>query len=170
MTNTHATLKLFRRFHLYIGIFTAPALLFFALTGALQTFGLHETTQSSNYKPPAWIVVLAQIHKKQTDVVPVRRPRGGSPSTPRVDLRKSDEPFSSSGASHPVDIPKDAAKSESKPKRHIPMKIFFLVVAVGLLTSTLTGLYMAYKYCRSKIMVSSLILAGVIIPLVLLAF
>ena len=63
-----------RLVHLYLGIFTAPALIFFAFTGALQTFSLHETTRGSAYKPPAWAVTLGQIHKKQTPVVPVRRP------------------------------------------------------------------------------------------------
>ena len=73
MTLSRAFLKYTRVTHLYLGVFTAPALLFFAFTGALQTFSLHETTHSSNYKPPAWAVTLAQIHKKQTSVVPVRK-------------------------------------------------------------------------------------------------
>ena len=40
MTSKNDTLKLFRTLHLYIGTFIAPALLFFAFTGALQTFSL----------------------------------------------------------------------------------------------------------------------------------
>src|ERR1700722_6393355 len=75
MSTSHAILKLLRKLHLYIGVFIAPALLFFAFTGALQTFSLHETTQGSSYKPPAWLATLAQLHKKQTTTVPVRRPR-----------------------------------------------------------------------------------------------
>ena len=31
-------------------------------------------------------------------------------------------------------------------KSHLPMKIFFLLVAVSLLISSLTGLYMSYKW------------------------
>ena len=79
MSKGHAVLKFLRKIHLYIGIFTTPALLFFAITGALQTFSLHETTQGSNYKPPAWIASLAQLHKKQTTVVPPRRARPAAP-------------------------------------------------------------------------------------------
>src|ERR1700754_4472618 len=72
-SSSHAFLRAVRLIHLYLGVFTAPALLFFAFTGAMQTFSLHETTRGSNYKPPAWAVTLGQIHKKQTPVVPVRK-------------------------------------------------------------------------------------------------
>ena len=64
MSSLHTLLKYVRLVHLYLGVFIAPALLFFAFTGALQTFSLHETTRGSNYKPPAWAIVLGQIHKK----------------------------------------------------------------------------------------------------------
>src|SRR5665213_134265 len=86
MSTSHGVLKLFRKLHLYIGVFITPALLFFAFTGALQTFSLHETTQGSNYKPPTWAVTLAQLHKKQTTIVPVRKLR------PAADAPKPDKP------------------------------------------------------------------------------
>src|SRR5271156_3517625 len=73
MSSSHALLRYIRLIHLYFGAFLAPAILFFAFTGALQTFSLHETTRGSSYKPPAWAVLLAQIHKKQTPIVPVRK-------------------------------------------------------------------------------------------------
>src|SRR5579862_7174126 len=75
MSKSHAVLKFLRKVHLYLGVFTAPALLFFAFTGALQTFSLHETAQGSSYKPPAWIAELGQLHKKQTTELPVRKQR-----------------------------------------------------------------------------------------------
>ena len=146
MSTSHETLKLFRKIHLYIGVFIAPALLFFALTGALQTAGLHESAPGSSYKPPAWIVTLAQLHKKQTTTVPVRKPRpaGDAPKAP--------------------DVP------AAPPKNHITMKAFFLLVALGLFTSTLTGIYMAYKFNRSKLVVTCLLLAGIILPLIFTRF
>ena len=73
MSKSHVFLKNIRLIHLYFGVFITPALIFFAVTGALQTFSLHETTRGSSYKPPAWIATLAQVHKKQTTVVPVRK-------------------------------------------------------------------------------------------------
>lgn len=158
MSTPHAVLKLFRKLHLYIGVFTAPMLLFFALTGALQTFSLHETTQGSTYKPPAWIVMLAQIHKKQTDVVPVKKPK--APDTPKPDAAKPDKATTDAA-------PKPPAAPQ---KSHLPLKIFFLIVAVGLFTSTLTGIYMAYKYNSNRLVVTLLLIAGAVLPVVLLPF
>ncbi len=50
------------------------------------------------------------------------------------------------------------------------MKIFFLIVALGLFTSTLTGILMAFRYGGSKIVVTVLLLAGIVVPLILLPF
>jgi len=158
MTSKNDTLKLFRTLHLYIGTFIAPALLFFAFTGALQTFSLHETTQGSTYKPPAWIATLAQIHKKQTSIIPVKKLRPAD-VTPQQAPKHDKAQLSS-----PAEAP------QPKPKNHLPLKIFFLLVAIGLFTSTLTGIYMAYKYNRNKRVVTALLLAGVIVPPVLLCF
>ena len=144
------SLKLFRQIHRYAGLFIAPALLFFSFTGALQTFSLHETTQGSSYKPPAWIVILGQIHKKQTTIVPVRKPKADTPK--------------------PEKTPDPTAQPVPKAKNHLPLKSFFLLVAIGLFTSTGTGIYMAYKYERSKLLVTGLLLAGIVVPLLLLPF
>ena len=67
-------LKALRLTHLYLGLFIAPAVLFFAFTGALQTFSLHETTPGSSYKPAKWEVMLGNLHKKQTISLPPKRP------------------------------------------------------------------------------------------------
>ena len=153
MTSSHKILKVARQVHLYIGIFISPAILFFALTGALQAFSLHETTRGSDYKPPTWIVTLGQLHKKQTTTVPVRKQR------PADAAPKPDKPASTA-----------PQQPEPPQKSHLPMKIFFLVVAVGLFISTITGVYMSYKFMRSKLLVTALLLAGIIIPLLLLPF
>jgi hypothetical protein len=145
-----SSLKLFRQIHRYVGLFIAPALLFFSFTGALQTFSLHETTQGSSYKPPAWIVMLGQVHKKQTTIVPVRKLKADTPK--------------------PEKAPDPATQPVPKAKNHLPLKSFFLLVAIGLFTSTGTGIYMAYKYERSKLLVTGLLLAGIVIPLLLLPF
>ena len=73
MSAGHRVLKFIRQLHLYLGVFTAPMLLFFAITGGLQTFSLHETTRGSSYTPPAWLASMAQLHKKQTTVMPMRK-------------------------------------------------------------------------------------------------
>lgn len=170
MISSAALLRSIRQIHLYVGIFISPALLFFAFTGALQTFSLHETTRGSNYIPPRWAVVLGQIHKKQTDVVPNRRqgapeakPSEAKAQPPRAtDLADRPLPPGQSGSAV---IP---AAHPDVPRRHpLPLKIFFLLVSVGLFASTLTGIYMSYQYGRSPALVTTLLIAGALIPTIL---
>jgi hypothetical protein len=158
MSQPHAVLRIFRLFHLYIGVFIAPMLLFFALTGAMQTFSLHETTPGSSYKPPALFVSLAQIHKKQTYVIPLHKPRPAEvkPNDAKPDAAKDDKA--------PAPVPQPPQKS------HLPLKIFFLLVSLGLFVSTLTGIYMAYKFNRGKLLITGLLIAGVVVPIVLVSF
>jgi hypothetical protein len=68
----------------------------------------------------------------------------------------------------PSNSSQPAVTLASKQKQHLPMKIFFLVVAVGLLTSTVTGIYMSYKYERNAALVTGVFLAGIAVPLLLL--
>jgi hypothetical protein len=159
MPKGHATLKFLRKVHHYIGIFSSPALLFFAITGAMQTFSLHETTQGSSYKPPAWIAQLAQLHKKQTTTVPVRKQRLPTP-----------ENAPGPAAPAPSQNGQSASAPPAPQKSHLPMKIFFLLISVSLTLSTLTGIYMSYKYSRGPWVVTGLLVAGVVAPLLLLPF
>lgn len=158
--SSHATLKVFRLIHLYLGVFTAPALLFFAFTGALQTFSLHETTRGSSYTPPGWAVVLGQIHKKQTPVVAAKNP------PPKVEAGKAD---ASAKPSHEAESAHEAKTTATQPatRQHhsLPLKFFFLIVAISLATSSLTGIYMSYKYVRNKRLVTALLVLGVLLPL-----
>jgi len=158
---TAATLKLFRQTHLYIGVFIAPALLFFALTGALQTFSFHEGSHAPGYNPPAWIATLAQLHKNQTTKIGGKKPSGPPPSA---------QPAAESVQHLAPAPPKAPPPQITKWKQHLPMKIFFLLVTLGLFTSTLTGITMAYKYNSNKKVVTGLLIAGVVIPLLLLRF
>jgi len=50
------------------------------------------------------------------------------------------------------------------------MKIFFGLVALGLLLSVLTGLYMSYRYTRKPVLVSAVLVAGILVPILLLPF
>jgi hypothetical protein len=148
-------LKMIRQTHLYLGIFIAPAILFFAFTGALQTFSLHENAREGNYKPARWIVILAEIHKKQSAQIPPAKVQP-SISSPTDGHHKAEKPANPVQAASPPD------------RRPLPLKIFFLVVSVGLFASTFSGLFMSYKYSRSKLLVSMLFLAGIIVPVVLM--
>ena len=160
MATNAMLLRNLRTLHLYLGAFIAPTLIFFAFTGALQTFGLHENSRDSDYKAPRWAVVLGQIHKKQTAVVQDRRP---SPPTP---VRTP-----GSGPNSRPDFqgpPPDFKNQPPSAHRHpLPLKIFFLLVSIGLITSTFSGIYMAYKYRRGATLITGLLLAGLIIPVIL---
>lgn len=174
----HAFLRATRLIHLYLGIFTAPALIFFAFTGALQTFSLHETTKGSSYKPPAWAVTLGQIHKKQTPVVSVRKqpPATSAPGGLSERSRGDDAESRGQGKSKTVEagrealaaqVPAPPAVPEGRKHHPLPLKIFFLIVAISLFLSTLTGIYMSYKYMRNRRVVTALLVLGTVIPVAL---
>jgi hypothetical protein len=153
MASNRTLLHYARYTHLYLGVFIAPALFFFAFTGALQTFSFHETTRGSSYKPPAWIATLAQIHKKQTTIVPVH---------------KTPPPMAAPTATASPKGDRTPAGALSKACNPMPLKLFFLVVSVGLFLSTLTGLYMSYRYSRNRRLITAILVAGVVLPIALL--
>ena len=148
MINRSAAIKATLTIHLCLGVFTAPAILFFALTGALQTFSLHDAAKDGSYKPANWIAIVAQLHKKQTIELPP--PKNPSP-------KKSSD-----------DEPKPQKKPDSGPTRKIvPMKVFFVVVSVSLFFSTFTGLYISYMHTRNRVCMAAIFFAGIAIPIVL---
>ncbi|MGH8158028.1 MAG: PepSY domain-containing protein [Rhodanobacter sp.] len=176
MSTAHRFLKAARSIHLYLGVFTAPMLLFFAITGGLQTFSLHETTRGSSYVPPAWLASMAQLHKKQTTVMPVRRPRPAETAVPVTGsgtVQATTPPAAATATDvRPAASSGQPAKSIGEPPRKnlLPMKIFFALVSLGLLISTLTGLYMSYRYSRKPRLVTMILAAGILVPLLLLLF
>jgi hypothetical protein len=192
-------LQLSRKVHLYFGLFISPALLFFAFTGAYQTLGLHEA--ASNYKPPAFLASLAQLHKKQTYLLPARRGPGpeagrpaagdeghpaGAPDGIRGRQRGADRTEGAANPGRPARLaegtpagaqpgsPGQGARQPQtlavKQKQHLPLKIFFLIVSLGLFVGTLTGIYMAFRYDRNKVLVTALLLLGALTPIVLARF
>jgi hypothetical protein len=64
---------LIRQIHQYFGLFIAPCVMFFSLTGAYQLFGWHESHEG--YHPPALVEKLGMLHKDQLFITrPERRP------------------------------------------------------------------------------------------------
>lgn len=161
-----------RQLHLYLGVFVAPALLFFAFTGALQTFSLHEKPWGNSSQPPHWVLVLARLHKDQTIVLPPpRAPRHAESAAPAPAVAGA-----AAGHADPhVDVhagDRSAAKQASGARpamaSRLPMKLFFLVVTLTLFASVVTGLYMAFTYKRNKLALAFALAAGVVVPLLLL--
>jgi hypothetical protein len=145
--------------HYYIGVIFAPTILFFAITGSLQMFGLHETSRGSSYVPPAILVHLSQLYKKGTLYLPTRK---GAPSAPaKADGMKADAPK--------PDAPKSPAPTPASPAPNpLPMKIFFAATALALVIPTWTGLFMSWCYARRKAVVVGVLLAGIAYPILLL--
>ena len=164
MSLNHRFLKTARTVHLYLGVFSAPMLLFFAITGGLQSFSLHEGTRGSSYVPPAWLASAAQFHKKQTTTMPVRRrpPAETMAAVPGV----------APAATRPAESQppqRTADRTVTQPARNLaPMKTFFALVALGLLFSVLSGLYMAWRYTRKPALFGIVLSAGVAVPLLLM--
>jgi hypothetical protein len=151
MPLNHHVLKTLRTIHLYLGVFIAPMLLFFAVTGGLQSFSLHESTRGSNYTPPTWLASAAQFHKKQTTVMPQRkRP-----------------PSEAAAATAPAQAAPPTERTPAPKPNLVPMKAFFALVALGLATSVSSGLYMAWRYSRKPALFGIFLGAGVLLPLLL---
>jgi len=143
---TPRTMQTLRRYHLYLGMFFAPAILLFALSGALQTFRLQEE-KGWGSTPPSWIVWMASVHKDS------RRPKA--------------KPVAA-GDHKPV-APKAAPRvPEGKPPFTLPMKIFAALLAAGLFLSTVLGMLIALNNRATRRMSLTMFAAGTVLPLVLL--
>ena len=156
MSAHHRLQRLIRTIHLYLGVFTAPMLLFFAVTGGLQAFSLHETTRGSGYIPPVWLATAAQLHKKQNVVV--------SPGKFRLASAQATLP---EAATSSTAVPRAGSAGKPNP---LPMKVFFALIALGLLSSVLSGLYMAWRFSRRPGWFGAVLASGITVPLAPLLF
>jgi hypothetical protein len=139
-------MKRIRILHRWMGIFFSPAILFFTLSGALQTFSLHDANRKTGYVPPTWLVEMAQLHKKQTLSLPKAK------NTP-VEA----EPEQRDPAAHK----KPAQPAESG----LPLKCFVLVMSAGLFLTTLFGIYMAFCYGGDRRILWGLLAGGILLPI-----
>ena len=165
-----ARLALIRKIHGYVGLFIAPSVVFFALTGAFQLYGLHEAKGA--YHPPAILEQLGNLHKDQRFGLSEHR---GGPDADHGDADHAD-------ADHDHDA-RPSAKPDAKPLAMAParaeaappfreaaLKALFLIVATGLTLSTLLGVWMALLPHRRNLLAVSLLIAGVILPAALALF
>jgi hypothetical protein len=133
----------------------APSVLFFALTGAVQIFNLHE--KHGNYQPPAILEKLSSVHKDQVFAV------GDHHGAPAPEVL-GDKPPSADAASQPGTEDEDDKLGLST----LILKIFFLVVACLLALSTAFGLWMGLTQTRHKRLAWILVITGAVVPLGLL--
>jgi len=154
-SKTAVRMKWARKLHLYLGTLFAPSIIFFAFTGAFQLFGWHNSRPA--YQPPAWMQEWASIHMQQT----VPEKHVPPPPVLAGEQKKSPE------ARRPSQPPEsDQRKHERESlKFTVALKWFFLAATVGLMFSTLLGIYMAFKFNRSRALVWGLLILGTVIPL-----
>jgi hypothetical protein len=115
--------RLVRRIHIWVGILIAPSVLFFAITGGLQLYRLHE--DHDGYTASPVLAALGALHKDQVLGYP---PRSAPPPPPPGAAARHDDDH---------DAPPKAATTM--------LKGVFLGVTVGLVITTLLGLWMALQ-------------------------
>lgn len=142
------TLRLLRRYHHYLGLFFAPMILLFAISGALQTFRLQEA-KGYGGPPPNWIVWLASVHKDQ-----------GPPREPRAEKPKP----AAEAAKPRVEAPRPGPKRPSP----LPLKIFVVLLSIALAISTIMGIVIALANRAMRRVSIVLLVLGTVMPIVLL--
>ena len=145
---------LIRKIHAYVGLLIAPSVLFFALSGALQIFDLHEA--HGPYHPPALLRALGHLHKDQ--VLSKPEPRLGPPAKTAPAAAAETGPAAGAG------------KDDEDPpqiKTYI-LKWFFALVAAGLFASTSIGLWIGLRVSRTPRLSWGLLISGAAIPVLIL--
>lgn len=145
-------LRFIRQLHFWVAAFVAPSLLFFAVTGMLQLFKLHEA--EGGYRPLPVIEKLGQVHIHQTYALrPVRaRPPTAQPA-----------PVAAPAPAAP------AAEEKGAPLGETLVKWIFLVMAAGMTLSGVLGVWMALSNTRQRRLTLVLLAAGTVLPILVLA-
>ena len=151
------SMKRVQQLHLWLGTLFAPLIIFFSLSGALQTLGLHEREKAGG-STPSWIAQIASIHKNQGlqsgEGGPPRRPaKGASANRGEGEGQRSDG-----------DAPEGARRGPSP----WPLKWFVVLMSIGLIVTTGLGVWMSFKYSKNKLAVWGLLAAGTLLPIGLL--
>jgi len=146
-----------RQWHAYVGLFIAPSVLFFSLTGVIQIFNLHEA--HGTYQPAVLIEKLSAVHKDQVFEEPHAKP------APDHDAPGTAAPQTAAagGGGRPAE-----AEDEKQSVSTYALKWFFTLVAVGLIVSTLIGIWMGTTQTRRKGLAWILLIVGTVVPIGLL--
>jgi hypothetical protein len=149
-------MKTVRRIHAWLGVLFAPSIIFFALSGTLQLFGLHDTQPGET---PGLVAKMGMVHTHQTATVPVRQAR------PPQAQPAGAAPTDAHEASHDAQ-----AKTQAKPAKPttMPLKLFFALMAISLIASSVLGLWIAFTSKRDRNLHIGLLALGVVLPIVLL--
>lgn len=138
-------MKSVRRIHAWLGVLFAPSIIFFALSGALQLFGLHETERGET---PGLVAKMGMVHTHQTTQMPQRKPQPQAA---------------------PPQHTEEARPAQPQRPTTMPIKIFFALMASSLIASSVLGLWIAFTSKRDRRLHVALFAAGVVLPVLLLA-
>lgn len=138
------TLRSLRQWHHYIGVFLAPAVLFFSFSGLIQVLGWQDL---KNPPPAGWVSAIASIHKHQM----LPKPRPAEPARKPAAAKHAD------------------GDDDHDHGGFTPLKIFALLTAIGLFTTTLIGLTIALGTRNLRRQALIALGLGIVVPVVLLA-
>jgi hypothetical protein len=155
-----STNRRLRRLHQYLGLFFAPALLLFSLSGALQTYRWQEP-KGYGGSPPGWIVWLASVHKDQA--LP-RPPRAAGPEAGAPPAEKAKAPAAGADAKGPA----QKGPERKGPGRRQGLMLFVGLFGLALFASTLLGIAIALANAATRRGNLVVLAAGVAVPLLLL--
>ena len=151
-----------RQIHRYLGVFFAPAILFFAFSGMLQTFSFHEAKGYGGKPPPGWIAYIASVHKDQVVPRPKAAAAGGDDDHDHRRPAAADH-------DHDHDTHDSSAPSGQAPARSaLPLKTFVGIMSIGLILSSLLGIALAIGQRGTRRGALVALAAGSILPVVLL--
>jgi hypothetical protein len=134
-----------RRIHLLLGVFFAPTLLFFTVTGAMQVAGLQQRKEGR--EPPKWVAHVVEVHKHQK-WQPRKRPA---------------PPPGQSAAPPPAPAPPPSLGTTL-------LKGFSLALSLALVLATLLGVYIAWLVPKDRRLTLALFVLGTIVPASFLMF
>jgi hypothetical protein len=160
-------LAFIRQCHVYVSMFVAPSLIFFALTGALQTFRIPDQKTA-----PVLLQKLARAHKDDVFAVKPPRPKrpdgGGHGDHDKGDHAKDSQDQAGAPVAKTDGAKGGDAKPQPKPATEA-VKWFFAIVSVAIAITTTFGIWMALAHHKRKAVMWVLLLAGAAAPVILLA-
>jgi len=150
------TQRRLRQYHNWLGLFFAPAIIFFALSGTMQMLGFQD--RAPGYQPPGWISLIANVHKHGM----VQRP--GKP-------RAAPSPASSpapKATTAPEKKPAEPRREDHEEAGLGLFKLFATILGLLLATASILGIFIAYANKAARRTTTMLLAAGTLVPVVLL--
>lgn len=134
-----------RRLHLWLGCLFAPLLIFFAITGFIQTLGWDGWATKS--KPASELPAAQRLIVEMTEGHTAHR----SPYVENADGQREYRPFT-------------VVESDAK---RLPYSAFVALMVLGMVATSGLGIWMAFRFGGSRVLVSLLLLAGILAPFLL---